>query len=119
MIIEFEINGARVKISGDNLSISILSTEVEAAPVSKAHIFPLPAHVVFLADAFCAKTGLAASTVSTQIFNDGKRIERLRSGLGITVQSYNDALAWFSANWPNGLVWPHDVPRPEIVEAAE
>lgn len=119
MIIEIEINGARVRISGDNLSVAVVDeTTGRMTTGFWPDAFPLPGHIVKLADIYCARLGFARSTVSTTIFNDGKRIDRLRSGLGITVQCYNEAMRWFSANWPDGAVWPHDVPRPSAEVAA-
>lgn len=119
MIIEIEINGARVRISGDNLSVAVVDEATGQMTTGfRPDAFPLPGHIVKLADAYCSRQGSACSTISTTIFNDGKRIDRLRSGLGITVQCYNEAMRWFAANWPDGAVWPHDVPRPSAEVAA-
>jgi len=109
MIIKIEINGACVTASGDNLSVVITEQTTGAVPSSlRPDAFP----ILTLAYIFCSKQKIAVSTLSTTMFNDGKRIERLLSGLGITVQTYNDAMRWFSTNWPDGAAWPHDVPRP-------
>lgn len=117
MIIEVEVQGHRIRVTGDNLTIAVVN-EASGQLVSgyRSDAFPLPGHIVRLADQYARYHGMAASSLSTEIFNDGKRIDRLRSGLGVTVKTYNDALVWFSKNWPNAAVWPHDVPRPEAAE---
>lgn len=117
MIIELDINGARVIVSGENLSVSVCEvTEQVKEPVAKAfEAFPHPKHILTLADLYCLASGIAPTTLSTWIFNDGKRIQRLRAGLGLTIQTYNDALIWFASHWhnlPNAMGWPTDVPRP-------
>lgn len=119
MIIEIVINGVCVRISGDNLSVAVVDEATGKMTTGfRPDAFPLPGHIVRLADIYSSIMGPTCSTISTTIFNDGKRIERLRSGLGITVQCYNEAMRWFSANWPDGAVWPHDVPRPSAEVAA-
>ena len=42
--------------------------------------------------------------------------KRLRSGMGCTIKTYNRVLQWFSNQWPGGLPWPEDIPRPEPTE---
>jgi hypothetical protein len=58
------------------------------------------------------------STVSSRVLNDGKKLRALEEGADITVGRLEDALRWFSENWPDGD-WPSDVPRPstEALEA--
>jgi len=65
-------------------------------------------------DVYQSATGLADSTISNYVFNDGKLVKRLRSGRDITVGRFNYALRWFSAHWPQGAVWPDDIARPEV-----
>ncbi len=55
---------------------------------------------------------LALSTVSTRVFDDGKKLAALESGAGIQVRRLEDALIWFSKNWPSDGPWPDGVPRP-------
>lgn len=53
------------------------------------------------ADAYKAATGLTAdTTVSHRVFGDTKKLGALREGGDITVGRFNQALAWFAANWP-------------------
>ena len=37
---------------------------------------------------------------------------RLRDGGSCTIKLYRRVLQWFSDNWPEGVEWPPDVPRP-------
>ena len=55
-------------------------------------------------DAYQLATGLTDSSVSTHVFNDGKKITRLRGGKDINVSRFNAAFNWFSQNWPDGVV---------------
>jgi bifunctional DNA-binding transcriptional regulator/antitoxin component of YhaV-PrlF toxin-antitoxin module len=63
-------------------------------------------------DAFAAVTGKSDSTISSRLFDDGKKIAALRGGGDITLGRYHAALRWFSENWPDGAEWPADVQRP-------
>ena len=70
-----------------------------------------------LVDAYAAATGLAESTISTKLLNDGKGIARLRDGKDIGVRKVEEKLAWLSTNWPPDAVWPSEIPRPAPQEA--
>lgn len=52
------------------------------------------------------------STVSSRVFNDGKKIKALEDGADISVGRLERALRWFSLNWPADESWP-GVPRPD------
>lgn len=69
-------------------------------------------------DAYETATLASDTTVSSRIFNDGKKIGSLRTGADIMTRKYNAALVWFSANWPEGAVWPEGVSRPGVEQAA-
>jgi hypothetical protein len=117
MIIEIELGEHRIRVTGENVTVAVVNEKSgELVTGYRPDAFPLPGHIVKLANQYAGYHGIAVSSLSTEIFNDGKRIERLRFGLGVTVKSYNDALIWFSKNWPAVMVWPHDVPRPEAAE---
>lgn len=73
--------------------------------------------VVALANAFADARGIGEARVSTLVFNDGKRISRVREGADIGVRSVERAVQWFSDNWPEGVDWPLEVPRPEPVSS--
>jgi len=52
------------------------------------------------------------ATISAWITGHARLFSRLRSGQGCNAHTYQDALVWFSSNWPNDLEWPSDIPRP-------
>jgi hypothetical protein len=73
-----------------------------------------------VADAYIAASNRKETTVSTSVFNDGKKLTALRSGtVDIGVRRFNVALEWFSANWPEGAKWPDDVARPVSAKAGQ
>lgn len=55
----------------------------------------------------------AGKGLSFRLFDDSKRLNVLMTGRGdMTLSTFERAMAWFSANWPDGVEWPSDVPRP-------
>lgn len=69
---------------------------------------------------YCQSSGLAEATVSSRLFNDGKRLSEVRRGADIGIRRVERAMQWMSENWPDGADWPGDVPRPRPAqEAAE
>lgn len=46
-------------------------------------------------------------------------IEKIRSGAGFTVDTYDEVIQRFSNYWPAGLPWPADIERPEPVSLIE
>jgi hypothetical protein len=76
------------------------------------------ADLVLLADLYASANGLAEATVSSRVFDDSKRLAAIRSGKGITLRRFNDALRWFSNNWPESVDWPTGVTRPPIASEA-
>lgn len=76
-------------------------------------------HLLTLADEYGKAAKFEEATVSTRVFNDGKKLGAIRSGAaGITIRRYNTAIEWFAANWPENAAWPTDVPRPRHEVAA-
>jgi hypothetical protein len=69
-------------------------------------------HLISVANTFAAARGLSRSRVSTIVFNSGMVLDRLTAGRDLTTGNYERAMQWFSDNWPEGAVWPADVPRP-------
>lgn len=57
---------------------------------------------------------VADSTLSTTIFNDGKKLAALKADKDMHTKRFNGAVQWFSDNWPEGAVWPKGVARPRI-----
>jgi hypothetical protein len=74
----------------------------------------IPLHQFFdLVKAYGAATGLAEATISTRVFNDGQRIEMLRSGRDVGVRKLERAIQWLSDNWPSDAKWPRNIERPK------
>ena len=72
-------------------------------------------HLISVSEAFAAARGLSRSRVSTIVFGDGRKLDLvIRDGADITTRRLEAAMAWFSANWPEGAVWPDGVPRPAV-----
>ena len=69
-------------------------------------------------DAFLAASPIQEKTLSGRMFDDQKKIALMRSGSEITLTRANKALIWMSQNWPDGALWPEDIERPEVSEAA-
>lgn len=73
----------------------------------------LLAHLEACANAFAAARGLKISTVARLATQDGQFFSRLRDPKNtFTVRKYDTVIRWFSDNWPDGAMWPADVPRP-------
>ena len=73
-------------------------------------------HLIMVAQAFEAATGVTMPTIGRRALNDNTILARLAGGQGFTVKTYDRLMAWLSTNWPGDVDWPSDVPRPEPVE---
>lgn len=62
--------------------------------------------------------GVSLSSLSTKLFNDGKTLSRIEQGGDLTTASFERALTWFDANWPDDEPWPADVIRPSLAASA-
>lgn len=72
-----------------------------------------------LAAAYGEHVGRAPSTVSYLATGSGDVLPRWKAGRSCpTVQRLDETLIWFSANWPEDLEWPDDVPRPRPLREA-
>ena len=54
---------------------------------------------------------VTVATLGTYAAGDGKFFPRLSEGR-VTIRRAERVLQWFSDNWPAGLPWPDDIPRP-------
>lgn len=73
-----------------------------------------------LSETYCSAHGIAETTLSSRIFNDGKRISAVRAGADIGARRLERAVEWLAVHWPDTTPWPEDIRRPEITrEAAE
>ena len=73
----------------------------------------LRSHLATLGAAFAAETGLAPSTIWARAVGDARFLDRITSGKGFTVKTYDSCLMWFSENWLPGMAWPSEIVRPE------
>jgi hypothetical protein len=70
-------------------------------------------------DAFLARKGaIAESTLALRAAKDARFFDRVETGGGFTVRTYDHVLNWFSHNWPDDLAWPADIERPSRSEVA-
>jgi len=69
-------------------------------------------HLESLLAAYREKDNRAESTIGRFCAGDGDFFDRLRTGKGFNVRTYDRVARWFSDNWPEGAAWPDDVPRP-------
>lgn len=83
----------------------------------------LTERLLLVADTYCAAVKRSRARVSTRIFQSGSRLDGIADGKDLVTKSYETAMSWFSANWPEGVEWPADVERPapaeRTIEAAE
>ena len=68
--------------------------------------------LVTLCGIFAESTGRSISTVSRYATGSGETIARLRRGHAITTRRAERAFRFLSANWPEPVEWPADIPRP-------
>ncbi len=78
----------------------------------------LRSHLVSLAEAYAKAKGLELVTVARQAAGDWRFFDRITADASFTVRKYDATVAWFVSNWPDGLAWPQDVPRPQHEAAA-
>lgn len=72
----------------------------------------LRSHLLICAQTYCDVTGLARSTLGRKVASDPRFFRNIATEATFTARKYDLVMAWFSANWPEGLAWPTDVPRP-------
>jgi hypothetical protein len=53
-------------------------------------------------EGYCKRTGRTESGVSNIIMNDGKFYDRVKSGGGFTIKTYETVMRWFQENAPKG-----------------
>lgn len=73
-----------------------------------------------VAQAYCDAAGVPPKTLSWRVFNDGKKLDAiLADKADLMTAGCERAMAWLSANWPEGAIWPTEVPRPVLQLASE
>lgn len=78
---------------------------------------PFTDQLITVATAYSEATGASLSTLSTKLFNGGGRLQAIAAGGDLNTRNFENAMRWFSENWPEGLPWPAGVGRPQLVEA--
>lgn len=72
-------------------------------------------HLIRLAEAMESGRYMTASAISNRVMGGGTFFARMQKpGTGCSLKSYVAFLNWFSANWPAGVDWPADIPRPDV-----
>lgn len=77
------------------------------------------AELLTLARAYGEAEGVGLTTISSRVFNDGKKLDAIAAGGDLYSGRLNKAVQWFSDNWPAGLDWPATVARPAPSTLAE
>lgn len=70
-------------------------------------------------NAYCGHVKRSRSRISTIIFSSGDRLDGIAAGKDLKTGSYERAMAWFSANWPEGLAWPEGIERPQVPTSSD
>lgn len=68
--------------------------------------------LISLLDEYQRVTDLTDSTVSTHVFNDGKKLGAIRSGGDLSTGRYQRVLQHLSNIWPEQAHWPANIERP-------
>jgi hypothetical protein len=74
------------------------------------------AELLQLARAYADAEGVSFTTISSRVFNDGKKLDAIAAGSDLYTSRLNRAVVWFSSNWPASAVWPAEIPRPALTE---
>lgn len=75
---------------------------------------PHVSHLTRLGAVFAVASGRSLATVSNMVSAGWRFFQRLEQSpnAGCTRRTYERVLGCFDANWPEGLAWPADIPRP-------
>lgn len=69
-----------------------------------------PDHILRLAGAYSAATGLSLTSISRRIVpHNDKIFARLTSGMGISTRTAATVENYFRSNWPENVPWPPEV----------
>jgi hypothetical protein len=74
----------------------------------------MKSRLVLMIETFAAAKGLSPSHVGATIFSSGIKYRQLVEGADVTTGRYEHAVRYLSTNWPDGVPWPADVPRPAV-----
>ena len=76
-------------------------------------VMSLITSLISVADAFCLARTIVRATLSSTMLADHRVLDRVARGGSMTTRNYERAMQWMSDRWPDGAIWPADVPRPE------
>lgn len=63
--------------------------------------------LLFVAHQYAEAAGCALSTVARRVKNDSSFFARVGDpSLSITIRTFDEVIAWFDANWPEGKEKP-------------
>jgi len=79
---------------------------------------PLLDDLLKVADTYARARKVSRSRVSTQVFNEWKKLDALTNGADLATRRFEAAMSWFSLNWPIGVAWPRGVARPWVPQEA-
>lgn len=65
-----------------------------------------------VARSYAKAEAIEMQTVSWRALGDAKKLGAIIDGADIQVRRFERTMQWFSDNWPENAVWPHDIPRP-------
>lgn len=72
-----------------------------------------------VSERYCAAAGISKPRLATLIANDGKFFDRVESGGGFTVRTFERAMRWLSDHWPAEAIWPEEISRPAPAAPSE
>jgi hypothetical protein len=88
-----------------------------AAVMSDSATLTSTAQLLALAREYGRVEQIPLTTVSTRVFDDGKKLAAIEAGADIRTRRFESAVRWFSDNWPAAAVWPQAVTRPDAARA--
>jgi hypothetical protein len=68
--------------------------------------------LITLAETLSKFIDRSEATISNKCAGHARLFSRLRQGQGCGVDTYKNALLFFSDNWPEDLAWPKGINRP-------
>lgn len=69
-------------------------------------------HLQLCAQSYGAARKLGLSTIGRRFAGDARFFSRLDQGKTFTIRKYDDLIAAFWRDWPEGRAWPRGVPKP-------
>jgi hypothetical protein len=84
-----------------------------------APLLPFTDQLIAVATAYSEATGTTLSTLSTRLFNGGSRLQSIAAGGDLNTRNFENAMQWFSDNWPEDLPWPAGAGRPARERATQ